>query len=260
MGKGSLFFLKLLQKESKRTSNSPSGVSYNHGFSVWKYSFLLYYLPLLFTPILLLLLSGCDMASLQTDDSCLRNLMISLKMLLASEHQLWGGLREITVKLFCLCMEKQNFVLFQRWWKRIGQEKILEKQVSLSNTLLDLCDLAKYVLWLIFWLLQRINLWAIHFKHKAQVCYLLIPVAVAHPLCDWAPEFSRYWHSSQLSYALRHEGLCETNQMDFSRAEQCLQLQGTSYRCLQATPHCINLFYAMQQCSFIYFLCFPVLV
>lgn len=71
-------------------------------------------------------------------------------------------------------------------------------------------------------------------------------MAVAHPLCDRAPEFSRYWHSSRLSHALRHEGLCEINHMDFSRAEQCLLLLGTSYRCLQAIPHCILCHAAMQ--------------
>lgn len=40
----------------------------------------------------------------------------------------------------------------------MGQQKISEEQVSLSNPLPDLYDLRKSVLWLIVWLLQRINL------------------------------------------------------------------------------------------------------
>lgn len=137
VGKGSLFSEIISKREQEDQYFSPS-VSYNHGVSVRKYPFLLYYLPLLFTPILLLLLSGCDLASLQRDDSCACNLMVSLKMPLVYERQLWGCLHEITVKWFCLCKEISLSFCYRDDGKEWGNKKFWKSR-SPWVTLFQIC-------------------------------------------------------------------------------------------------------------------------
>lgn len=204
----------MISKRERKGQYFPHWIFYKWVVLIWKSPFLLYYLPLLFTLILCcfsVAVSWLYWGQRMHVDGVTS--WSNLKMPLTCENQLWGCLHEIVVKWFVYIRK----LPFCSRWGSVGQHKNLENPVTLTNPILDLCDLRKFVFWLIILFLQRFN--PLSYRFWAQDTGLLAagncgscPPAAwlssgVHQVPAYIRNSSYVLLGPRLSHTLKHEDL-----------------------------------------------------